>query len=200
MINFNSNSGFTLLEIVVATSIISVIALMVAMFGIDIFDFGIFLSDNITSQQEIQLTLKNMVSEIRAMSQSVNGAYPIELAAENNLIFYSDIDSDGNAERVRYFIEDGILKKGVMKPSGNPLSYSLADEDISDQVHDIYGPAGNIFSYYDTSYAGDESQLAFPVSIPAVRMIGIHITSDPNPLDISSRIDFMYYVKMRNIQ
>jgi prepilin-type N-terminal cleavage/methylation domain-containing protein len=53
------SAGFTLVEIIIAMGILSGLILAISIFSFDVFDFGIFLGENITSQQEIQLTPKS---------------------------------------------------------------------------------------------------------------------------------------------
>ena len=120
----SANKGFTLIEIIIAIAIFSGIILAVSMFGLDVYDFGIFLGENLNAQRELQTTLRVMASEMKAMNQSVVGSYAIESASQNAITFYSDIDGDGLTDKIRYFLENNILKKGVIKPSGSPLSYS----------------------------------------------------------------------------
>lgn len=194
----SKSEGFTLIELIISIGIMSGIVLVISIFSFDVFDFGIFLGENITAQQETQLTLRVMVSEMRAMAQAVNGAYLIESASQNSVVFYSDRDGDGFAERIRYFLDGNILKKGVIKPSGNPLAYS-GTETIDEVVHNIYSAAGNIFSYYDSNYSGTQTELGFPMNIPLVRLIKINLTVDPNPADTSSRINFSTSVNIRNL-
>lgn len=45
-----------------------------------------------------------MIKEIRQACYGDNGAYPIEKATDKEFVFYSDIDGDGRAEKVRYFL------------------------------------------------------------------------------------------------
>lgn len=192
-------AGFTLIEVIISIAILSGIVLIVSMFGLDVYDFGIFLGDSLSAQQEIQRTLKIMVSEIRSMNQSVLGSYVIESASQNSIIFYSDTDNDGLTDRIRYFLDGNIFKKGVIKPTGSPLSYT-GPEKITEEVHDIYVPAGNIFAYYDSSYNGTGSTLSFPINISAVRLINISITVDRNSADATSRVNIKSSVNIRNIQ
>ena len=193
------SAGFTLMEIIVAMSILSGIILVVTMFSLDIYDFGIFLGENIVAEQEIQLTLRVMASEIRAMSQSATGAYPIDVASQSSITFYSDIDGDGLAERVRYYLDATTFKKGVIKPTGTPLAYPTANEQIQEVVHNVYLPAGNIFAYYNSSYTGTQAALTFPLNISDLRLININITVDQSPGDSVSRINLSTSVNMRNL-
>jgi prepilin-type N-terminal cleavage/methylation domain-containing protein len=191
------NKGFTLIEVIISIGILSGIILVLSIFSFDIFDFGIFLGENVIAQQEIQLTMRNMVAEMRGMSQSVNGAYPVESASQNAIVFFSDRDGDGLAERIRYYLDGSTLNRGVIKPTGNPLTYSV-EESITEAVHNIYS-AGNIFSYYDLNYSGTQAELSFPVNIPAIRLVKINLTVDPNPGDISSRVNFTNSINVRNL-
>lgn len=192
------NKGFTLIEMIISIGILSAVMVAVSMFGLDIYDFGIFLGENLIAHQEIQLTLKVIISEMRAMSQSVNGGYPIESASQNSIIFYSDMDGDGFTERIRYFLDGNKFKKGVIKPSGNPLFYSGA-ENITEEIHNIYSAGGNIFGYYDSSYSGTQAELGFPINIPNIKLIKVNLTVDPNPADPSSRVNFSTSVNIRNL-
>jgi len=45
-----------------------------------------------------------MAKEIREARYADNGAYPIEKCAGKEFIFYSDVDGNGSAERVRYYL------------------------------------------------------------------------------------------------
>jgi len=45
-----------------------------------------------------------MAREIRQACYGDNGAYPIEKGGGKEFIFYSDVDGDGQAERVRYYL------------------------------------------------------------------------------------------------
>jgi len=195
----NMNKGFTLIELIISIAIFSGLAFIISMFSLDVLDFGIFLGDNIVAQQEIHVTVRSLVAELRAMSQSANGSYLIESASQNSLVFYSDTDGDGLTERIRYFLSGTTLMKGVIKPEGIPIVYLPENERTTESVHNIYSPAGNLFSYYDSSFTGSESELSFPINIPSVRLVKVNLTADPNPLDPSSRISFYTFVNIRNL-
>ena len=135
-----------------------------------------------------------MSAEIRTASPSSLGAYAIIQTETSSFTFYSDIDSDSLKERVRYFVEDATLKKGVIKPSGMPLTYNPIDEIVSDLVHDIASAATLTFSYYDTDYDGTTQSLVEPINISAVRLIKITIVIDkdsqvpPGPMMLTTQV------------
>ena len=197
-VNPFSRAGFTLMEVLIAMSIFSGILLTVSIFGLDLYDFTIFIGENLSAQQEIQATLQVMTVDMKMMNQSVLGSYAIESTSQNALTFYSDIDGDGLTDRVRYFLEGNILKKGIIKPGGSPMNYS-GTEKITEMVHNIYTPSGNIFAYYNSSYTGNEAALTFPINISVVRLIKVNITVDQSPADAASRINLSASVNIRNL-
>ena len=106
-----ANGGFTLLEFMVAIGIFVIIILVVGVFWNYITDMGIFFFNNLSVQQEVNQTFSEMILENRSLGMSSIGSYAIALASSSAYTFYSDIDSDGLYEQVRYFLQNNILKK-----------------------------------------------------------------------------------------
>ncbi|MBI2065410.1 MAG: prepilin-type N-terminal cleavage/methylation domain-containing protein [Candidatus Yanofskybacteria bacterium] len=197
------NSGFTLIEIIIAISILSGIIFVVSMFGLDIFDLQIFLGDIFVVQQEITATLTEMGIEVRAMGPSANGSYPVESASTTSFVYYSDMDGDGSFERIRYFVVGNVLRKGVIKPVGNPATYPLADEVTRDVVRDLILPPvadQPLFSYHDGNYTGTQEPMSEPVDINRIRLIKVVITADKTPQDNLGRFDYSSLMLIRNLR
>lgn len=195
--------GFTLIEVLIAMSILSGIVFIVSMFGLDIFNFQIFLGDVFTMQQEINLTLTAMGLEIRAMGPSGNGSYPIESASSESLTFYSDVDGDNVFERVRYFVSGSTLKRGIIEPTGNPAVYNLASEVSTDVVKNIILPPSAsqpLFIYYDQNYTGSQAPLPLPIDVNKIRLIKATITADKTPQDQIGRTDYSSIMLIRNLR
>jgi len=141
-----------------------------------------------------------MSSEIRTMSPSNSGAYAISGASTSTLTFYTNTDSDSLQEKVRYFLVDKTLKKGVIKPSGDPLTYNPSNETIKELAHDIANGSTPIFSYYDTNYDGTSDPLTEPVTIADIRLIKIEIIIDNDPLKSPGPFSMTTQVSIRNIK
>lgn len=179
MKNNFARKGFTLVEMLIGFSILVAIVLITGLFIQNILNFTPFLQSALQSQSEITQTLQAAQTELRSVNISNAGSYPIDAAASNTLTFYSDIDEDGLAEKVRYFLSGTTFKKGVIKPSGNPLGYSSQNEITNNVVSNVIPPTGSstIFSYYDYNYSGSEAPMSFPILVTNVKTIGITITS-----------------------
>lgn len=188
----NKEAGLTLLEILISIGILVSGIALVGVFTRDVADIGIDYTQRFGTEQEISLTVNEMITEFRSIMQSHEGSYPISAASSSTLTFYADRQGDGLIERIRYFLDQGTLKKGVIAPSGNPLQYNPTDEIVSDIVHNVVTDTSTIFSYYDENFTGSEAPLVFPVTISNIRMVEINISAQDikqiTPTSFSVRI------------
>lgn len=167
----------------VSIAIIVFLSLAVGNFYHDIFFYGNSVQNNLSIQLDARKILRNIVTELRSVSPSSLGAYPIAQAGTSTLIFYSNIDSDSYKERLRYFMQGNSLIRGVIKPSGSPLTYNSAQETFTTVVHDIVnGTSTPIFDYYNKNFYGTTTPLVQPVDPLSVRLIRVtvNINHDPN--------------------
>jgi type II secretory pathway pseudopilin PulG len=193
-------TGFSIIEVLIVIFILSLVGIAVAAFQRDVFSLNTIISNSLVAQDETRRALKMVTAEIRPLSPSSVGAYPVVEADPTSFIFYSDIYNDQLKERVRYFLDGTILKKGVIKPSGTPLTYNPANEIIIEVIHDIANGTTPIFNYYDTNYDGTTSPLTQPIDMLAVRLIKITIVIDKNPNKSPGPITLTTQVSMRNLK
>lgn len=204
MIDFckKNKKGFTLIETLIAFSIV----VLVMGAALEIFKNTLKTNDvfysSLNSQEEIRKTFKLMSSDIRSASQSSLGAYAIDLAATSSFSYYSDIDGDNLKEKIRYFLSDKSLKEGIIKPTGNPLSYISENEKIHTLINNVKNSSTTpIFEYYDGNYSGAEEPLSHPLNITDIRLIKIFVqtnkSSNPNQDSIS---EFTTQVTIRNLK
>lgn len=200
IIKKNKQQGFSAVEILIAIFILSLIIVAVVSFQIDIFSLNKSSGDNLNIQEDLRRTLKTLSAEIRSMSPSNMGAYPIIQAGTSTLVFYDNIDNDTLVEKVRYFLVGTTLKKGVIKPTGSPLTYNSANETFKELAHNVANATTSIFSYYDSSYDGNSSPLTQPVDSSLVRLIKAEIIIDENPTKAPPPISLTTQVSIRNIK
>jgi type II secretory pathway pseudopilin PulG len=125
---------------------------------------------------EVNDSLRKMVNELREARDGEAGSYLLLEANDNEITFFSDVDGDLLTERVRYYIEDQELRRGVVEPEGLPAVYDEGTETvrtIADQV-DLQGLP--FLTYYNQQWPGDEVN---------------------NPLSISNRLVDTRYVEVR---
>jgi len=190
-------SGFTLIEILIAIGVLILVIGTVFALERDLFSISTFLDRSFLAQEEVKNTVSAIVSELRSASISDTGGYPLEQTSSTSIAFYANIDKDALKERIHYFLSGTSFKKSVVKPAGQPITYSTttAQETLSTVLRDVFITATtSIFYYYDSYYAGTSSPLNQPVDVAAVRLINIDLVvdADPNllppPLNASSRV------------
>lgn len=175
--NIKSGVGFTLVEAIIY---ISGFALII--FGLVALVSNIFFSSNIQTNllSDIDQARKasfQIISELRNAGTGNNGAYALDTVADQQLVFYSNVDSDAALEKVRYFLQSGTLKKGVTKYSGG--TYNPSSEQVVNVQRNISnGPTNPIFYYYNSAFIGSSTQtsLAQPVSVTLVKMVKVQLT------------------------
>jgi len=195
------NRGITLVELVVSLAIFSVIGLIIGMFGRDIFSFNSFIQSDLNAQFEGRRAIVRMVSEMREMSPSSLGAYPIATAGTSTLIFFSDIDADTMKEQVRYYIQGQQILRGVIEPVGTPPVYDINAMVVRTVVSDIgNGTSTPLFQYFDTNYSGTTTPLAIPVNISSIRLIQIQALVDSVSSRGNSQLMITSQVTPRNLK
>ena len=198
--NSHSQAGFSVIEVLLVIFILTLMGAAVYALQKDVFSLTRFLSQSLVVQDEARRTLKAMTVEVRTASPSSMGAYTIAEATASSFTFYSNIDQDSLVERVRYFLEGDVLKKGVIKPTGIPLTYNPADEVVTEAAHDVANGASPVFSYYDTNYDGTSQPITEPVEVSAVRLVKITILIDRDPLQSPGAITLTTQISLRNLK
>src|SRR3989344_537978 len=193
--------GVTLVEILIG---IGIFLLMLGVLWTLQHDFSAsntYLSDNLSAQEEARRVFKMMTAEMRSMSPSSTGGYPIEQVSTSSIVFYSDIDSNQQKERIRYYLDETTVRKGIVVPSGAPLSYNLGNETIRDVIHNVVNASTTpLFSFFDSTYGGTTTPLVEPGNILNVRLIRITVESDRDVLKPPGAISLKTEVAPRNLK
>lgn len=189
-----NNGGFSTAEIVAVIGILSLIGVVVSSFQTDVFRNNLIIQEGLQADAEIRSAIRGFMKEMRGAAPSNAGSYPIELASSTAVTFYGDIDGDGLRERVRYYLDNKTLMRGIIKPTGQPYSYPSGNETVSVSVHNIASATAAIFEYYDSSYTGTTTALIQPVDVSAVRLVKMTVTVDlnenrpPGPVSMSGQV------------
>ncbi|OGG50238.1 hypothetical protein A2763_04650 [Candidatus Kaiserbacteria bacterium RIFCSPHIGHO2_01_FULL_54_36] len=171
-------SGMTLIETLVWIAVF--ISAMTALMSSVLY---FYRTSNYTIQQasataSAQRGIDLMIRTIREASYASNGAYPIVSIANNDFVFYADIDADLGIERVHYYVSGNTLQKGVVEPSGDPPVYSGAEatSTISQDVRNI-AQSSSLFAYYDK----DGTLISNFTKIGDVRYVSANLLVDVDP-------------------
>jgi len=96
--------GFTAIEALISIMIFSLATGVITGFIFLSYRTHNYAFEESTAINEARRGVEMMTREIRAAKTGDDGSYPIERADDKQFIFYSDIDKDGETERVRYFL------------------------------------------------------------------------------------------------
>lgn len=195
-----NSSGFSLIETLIAVSIVSGILLVVGIFQADVFNLNRVIQSGLQNQNEARKVLRPMINEVRSATISDLGSYPLAEVSTTTFTFFSDIDNDGSRERVRYFLEGNEFKKGITESSGDPLIYDPLDEEIVKVVHNVTNV--DIFTYYDSNYEGSTTTpyLSQPVSPSDVRLLKVELIVDSDPDKPPAPLTISTQVSIRNLK
>lgn len=192
----NNQAGFTLLEMIVSLSIFVMVVGMATAFFIQSYRINTFGSELDYQVKGARDGLEVMTKEIREAISSDRGDYLIEDTGEQNLTFYSDIDGDGSAERVRYFINGSDLNKGVTDPTGSPAEYLAQNEVITVITGYVNNLTTPIFTYFD----GNNNQLTQPIDKNSVRLIHVCLKIDIKPDQSPQQYNLETDIQIRNLK
>lgn len=181
MTNKQNNQGFTLVEMLVVSVVVVVLAGAVVGLNYMISQSQMFAFRAFTTVDETNASVSAIVKELRTAQYGNNGAYPIELADTHNLIFYSDVDADGASEKVRYYIEGLELKKTITEPVGVPPQYLPANQSTRTVTTNVRNGGTPIFYYFNEDYPLDtiNNPLSYPAPIASVRLVQVVLRVNP---------------------
>lgn len=172
----NRTNGFTLVETIVTIFIFSLImlgtTLMLRGMLVNSKQEGMALN-NIDQARRIAASFAN---ELRNGAYGSNGSYPINVASDTQITFFSTAPlGNGTVSKIRYYISNGILYKGITNPTGVPLSYTSSTEQIIPLLSTLSLGSTPLFYYYDGNYNGSSTPLVQPVNINSIKFISINL-------------------------
>lgn len=194
MLHHPNQKGFSLIEVLLSVSILSILTFL----SYDFFKTGNeairFESEQNDAVMEARKAMNIIEKDIRMISSSAIGSYPITTALPQELVVYSNIIEEPGylTERLRFFVEDSELKRTVTRYNTVTHLYDLSPNTttVSKYLNNQTEP---IFIYYDN--AGNLTS-----EINNIRRIGfslkINVTPNIQPNDYYVESD----VTLRNLK
>jgi type II secretory pathway pseudopilin PulG len=186
------SKGFTLIEILIGMAIaISVIGLIVVL-QVHLSKDQLFLLKKHLANQGANDSIMQLKKELRNVQTGENGDFPLFNAQNYEIGFFSDINDDGRSDKLRYFLDQNSLKKGIIHPDENN-NYPVENENIkviTDNIKNIEEP---IFTYYNADWPTDQKNnpLPSPALLDEVKLIEVYLrvnTEDTPETDYVSKI------------
>ena len=171
----DSQKGFTLIELLVVIFCFSLIIWGMVGLISNLFTVYNQQSGLLSDQDQARKLAYQIAFELRNGQTASNGAYVLDTAAAQQIIFYTNIDSTPAVERVRYYVQSGQLWKGVIYYNGS--GYNTSSEVTLLVQKDLANGANPVFYYYDGTYTGSSTQasLAQPVNVTQVKYVQVQL-------------------------
>lgn len=145
-------------------------------------------------------SVRNISKDLREIRQAETGEYMVKTAGENELTVYFDVDGDGIAERVRFYVDDDedTFIKGVAEASGSPLAYPVDYSADTETVLANYVMNGSlsepVFKYYNNVNV----ELTSPAPTD-IRLIEVNLWINIKPLSAPDNVKIGTSVELRNL-
>jgi len=140
-----------------------------------------------------------MVRDLREMTYSDDGSFPLITKTENAISFYSDIDRDDSVELVEFRLASTTMYKYVYDSSGFPPVYSTTTPDqtyiISEYVQNLL-QAQPSFTYYDM----DGNEASPDLSVTDIRYIEVSLIINIDPLRNPGEFMLRSSASLRNLK
>lgn len=109
----NTHSGLTMVELLVTVFVLAIVVI-----GLGSLVYYFISNTDLSFDQTRSLNIAQqgvsvLTSELREVQDGEEGSYPLQTVDDLELVFNSDVDNDGLAERVRYYLVGDSLVKQV---------------------------------------------------------------------------------------
>jgi prepilin-type N-terminal cleavage/methylation domain-containing protein len=189
-------NGFTLVETLVAISIFTILILAISFSIVYFYRASAYDIQQAQAIDSARRGIDAMVREIREATYADTGAYLIDSAGEQIFIFYSDIDKEQNIEKIRYFLDGKILKKGETEATGTPREYKPENEKISILSEYVQNGSKPIFSYFDKN----NNQITDLSKVGDITLVKVRLIIDVNPLRPPGDFTLISNAQIRNLK
>ena len=170
--------GLTLMEMLVVVGLTGLVGVGVLSMIAYFYKSNAVLLESTTAVDSASRGLNESLAALREASYGEDGSYPILAAATSSVTFYGDLDVDDSVERVRLYVTNGTLYRGVTDATGNPPSYAGQPETSSIIATWVKNATSTpVFRYYNE--AGTE--LTGTIDIASVRAVRTRLDVDINP-------------------
>ncbi len=201
--------GVTFVETLISVGIFSIVMLGTTLFFVRMWEINSFTYEVGIASFVANRGVDEAIQNIRKARSAENGAFAIEYADEDEMIFFMDYDYDGVVERIHYFLADERFQMGVREPdlTTTPVSYASGDEFVVDAAEYIVNEEEDydVFAYYGTdseifSYDNvDDAKLTPPIDTGDIKMIKVLLFVNPDPLRKPNNVRIQSFVVIRNL-
>lgn len=190
-------SGMTLVETIVVLALFSLLSITIMTVVASFYSYNAYTIAQSYQVDSARRGIELLVRDLREMTYSDNGAFPLVECATTSVKFYSDIDRDDSVELVRYELIDQTLYKYIYEASGVPADYPnepSRTEIISEYVHNELEDVV-MFTYYD-----NQGLVLSGVGVSEVRHIDVVLVVNVDPIREPGKFHLKSSASLRNLK
>ncbi len=198
--SINKQLGFTLVEIMIVTVILSILVMLLSMLMSNSFKTYSFNRKGIEAQDSAAKALRDFENKSRSVEQLLT-------TEKNEFAFYAYIAGDQRPapSKIRYYVQDSKLIREIYHPTGTGPNYTyLTAPDTTETIATGVINTNDIFSYYsgdNYSYNNDSATLLpFPISMALVKMVRITLEVDLDTTKAPEASHETTLVNLRNLK
>jgi hypothetical protein len=197
-----STNGFTLIEVLITTVITIILGGGILTLIFISTQNRLVTFQNFLNVDEANSGVRTMVVELRNIRPGDNAAYPLQVAGDQEIVFFSDIDYDGHAERVRYTLTGTQFVKGVIEPTGFPATYPGANEKVKVVSGNIRNDTTPIFNYYNGDWPADtvSNPLPEPIRLSDTKIMKVYLRLNQKANQSDKDFILESYVQLRMLK
>lgn len=145
------NRGFSIIELSIAMAVGAIIIGAVVLFVGRGFGISRVNFEQVRITEDARNLLERVSDTIRN-ARDVGGASWLEVAEQYEISVYANVDADPDVEKVRYFLQQATLSRGVIQPVGNG-NYPPGLEKITVVAKSVrnFEQGVPLFTYYASS-------------------------------------------------
>jgi len=154
MMHQPTQSGMTLLELMIAVGIYTVLMLAITTSITTVYQFNAYALEQSNEVDNARRGVTQWNRDVKEMTTGEDGNWPLSVMSEHRLGYYSDTDRDDSVEYVEYVLSSTTLRKFTYNPTGSPATYDKTSPDqveiLSEYVQNI-DQATSTFAYFDNA-------------------------------------------------
>lgn len=191
------NRGMTLVETIVVLAVFSVLSITIMSVISSFYRHNAYTVAQAYQVDHARRGVEFLIRDLREMTFSDNGAFPLVSRATSSISFYSDIDRDDSVELIRYQLSGETLFKYIYEATGTPAVYPSTPtrtETISEYVHNNLENL-NMFTYYNRA-----GQVLANASLSEVRQISVALVVNVDPIREPGKYHLRSAASLRNLK